>query len=167
MHIRKPGWLTWRLAVLSGVLCAILVIAQFAGVYTYYFYDYRYQYASSLIELAFLTSPIIFLAFLVVVYIVLSELTSTFVLREEEEPGDPPASRSELNTLLNLKERGDLLSRSFRVRERASRTSHYTPDVSTAIQAQPRRPARPENALDRLQRLKHAGVWNPRSAEPG
>jgi hypothetical protein len=79
--------------------------------------------------------------------------------REGQEPDF--VSDGTVNGLMEGKRSGTLLRRSLRIRQSAAKTGHHTPDSHQSIQARPT--ARPEQALDRLLRLKRLGIWNPQA----
>jgi hypothetical protein len=81
--------------------------------------------------------------------------------RSYEGPEPDFISDGTVNGLMEEKRSGTLLRRSLRIRHSAAKTGHHTPDTHQSIQARPT--ARPEQALDRLLRLKRLGIWNPQT----
>jgi hypothetical protein len=166
MTHRRPFWLVWRSVALGGILLALIGFA-----YAFFTPDKDDDLlVPSIVLLTLFALGMLFL-FAVVFTIAAARLRDVYEsLPEDDLPlqrefADHLPSRGELTRLLRLKRRGTLLTRSSRVRERASRTAHTTPDAGRLSEPRWHQAGSGGNVLDRLMWLKNVGAWKRRTPE--
>jgi hypothetical protein len=158
MQFGKPAWLTWRLVALSGILLALLFGAVYIDAYCWWVEQERRSLFISIILS-------IYVAFFLLLPEAIIVRLFKFAAESTAADADDCPSRGELPLLLRLKQTGTLLTRSWRVRERGSKTADSTPDTSRVTEPRWHQAVSGGKGLDRLLWLKRSGAWKPHQPE--